>query len=65
MDFGWVLFVLLAAILALFWKHGGGKSLDALLEKDMALHDQVHRVIKKHPAGGTWRQHRAWMREEA
>ena len=22
-------------------------------------------LIEKHPAGGTWRQHQAWMREDA
>ena len=65
MDFGWLLYVVLAALLALFWKHGGGKAPDALLERDMALHHQVHRVIEKHPAGGTWRQTLAWMREDA
>lgn len=65
MDFGWILFVVLAALLALFWKHRGGDSLDALLERDLTLHHQVHRLIKKHPAGGTWQQYLAWMREEA
>ena len=65
MDIGWLLYVVLAALLALFWKHRGGRSLDALLERDTALHHQVHRVIEKHPAGGTWRQHQAWMREDA
>jgi hypothetical protein len=65
MEFGWLLYIALAALLALFRKHGGGRSLDGLLARDTALHHQVHRVIEKHPAGGTWRQHRAWMREEA
>ena len=65
MDIGWLLYVVLAALLALFWKHRGGRSLDALLERDTALHHQVHRVIEKHPAGGTWRQHQAWMCEDA
>ena len=65
MDFGWILFVLLAALLVLFWKRRGGSSLDGLLERDAAFHHQVHRVLKKHPAGGTWQQYQAWMREEA
>jgi hypothetical protein len=65
MDFGWLLFVLLAAVLALFWKNGGARPLDELLERDRALHHQVHRVLEKHPAGGTWQQYRAWIREEA
>ncbi len=65
MDFSWLLFILLAALLALFWKRRGGLSLDELLERDTALHHQVHRVLKKHPAGGTWSQYQAWMREEA
>lgn len=65
MSSGWILYVLLAAELALFWKYRGGRSLDALLDGDLALHRQVHRVLKKHPTGGTWQQHLAWMREEA
>ena len=65
MDFGWLLYVVLAALLALFWKHGGGRSFDALVARDLALHHQVHRVIKQHPAGGTWRQYLDWMREAA
>jgi len=64
-DFGWILFVVFAAELALFWKHGGGRSMDALLERDMALHHRVHRVLKEHPAGGTWKQYQDWMRGEA
>jgi hypothetical protein len=65
MDFGWLLFVLLAALLALFWKNGGGRPLDELFERDVALHHRVHRVLEKHPAGGTWQEYQAWMREEA
>jgi hypothetical protein len=65
MDLGWTLYVVLAAQLALFWKYRGGRSLDALLEDDLALHHQVHHVLKKHPEGGTWQQYLAWMREEA
>ncbi len=65
MDSGWILFVLLAALLALFWKRRAGCSLDELLERDAAFHHQVHRVLKKHPAGGTWQQYVTWMREEA
>ena len=65
MDVSWLLYILLAALLALFWTRGGGRSLDELLERDTALHHQVHRVLKKHPAGGTWKQYQAWMREES
>lgn len=65
MELGWLLYVVLATQLALFWKHRGGRSLDALLERDRALHHQVHHVLEKHPAGGTWQQYLAWMREEA
>ena len=65
MDLGWILYVLLAVQLALFWKCRGGRSLDALLQRDLALHHQVHRVLKKYPAGGSWQQYLVWMREEA
>lgn len=65
MDSVWILYIVLAAELALFWTYRGGRSLDVLLERDLALHHQVHRVLKKHPEGGTWQQHLVWMREEA
>ena len=65
MEFGWVLYVLMAGLLLLIWQQAGALSLDTLFDRDSALHHQVHRVLKKHPKGGTWREYSAWMREES
>jgi hypothetical protein len=40
-------------------------SFDALLARAAREHDHVHRVLAKHPGGGTWRAHQDWMRTEA
>jgi hypothetical protein len=54
-----------AALLVLFWRHLRGLSFDALLARAAEEHHHVHRVLAKHPEGGSWRTYRAWMRAEA
>jgi hypothetical protein len=58
------LYVVLAALLFLHWRAAAGRNLDQLFEADNHLHHQVHRVIAKHPAGGNWREHKAWMADD-
>ncbi len=48
-------------ILALFWRHARGRSLDGLLERATHHHHRVHRVIAAHPVGGRWREYKQWM----
>jgi hypothetical protein len=62
MASGLSVYLLLAAILLLMWRQVRGKSFADLLEQDLPLHHEVHRVIARHPKGGTWRRHRSWMR---
>jgi hypothetical protein len=62
MASGLIVYLLLAAILWLMWRQVRGKSFADLLDQDLDLHHQVHRVIARHPKGGTWPQHRSWMR---
>ena len=31
----------------------------------MTMPHHVLKVIAKHPHGGTWKEHRKWMREES
>jgi hypothetical protein len=58
---GYLLYLLTAALLALFWRHRRGQSLDDLLARATHEHHRVHRVLAQHPRGGTWREHRDWM----
>jgi hypothetical protein len=45
MNSGLILYVMFAALLALFWRQVRGKSFDDLMDEDSSLHHQVHRVI--------------------
>ena len=60
---GVVLYALLFLLLVLFWSKARGMSLDDLLAKNEEDHHHVHRVIKKQPLGGAWREHQQWMAE--
>ena len=61
---GVILYVLLFLLLLLFWLKARGMSLDDLLVRGGHEHHHVHRVIAKHPLGGTWKEHSRWMAEE-
>ena len=63
--FGWIVYALLLALLLLFWRKARRRSLDALLEQGVEEHHHVHRVLAKHPEGGTWKDHQRRMSEEA
>ena len=56
--------MLLLALLVMFWRAKAGRGLDQLIADGEHEHHHVHRVIGRHPEGGTWRQHNAWMTEE-
>ncbi len=62
---GYLLYLLAAALLVLFWRHVRGLSFEALLDRATQEHHHVHRVLAKHPQGGAWREHQDWMRAEA
>ena len=62
---GWIVYALLVALLLLFWRTARRRSLDALLEQGTEEHQHVHRVLAKHPEGGTWTDHQRRMTEEA
>lgn len=63
-EFGWILYVLLAALLYLFWLKTHGMSFDDLLNHSAREHHEVMKVTARHPQGGTWRQHKQWMKRE-
>ncbi len=52
---GYLLYLVVAAHLVLFWRHVWGLSFDALLARAEREHHRVHRVLAKHPEGGAWR----------
>ena len=64
-ETGPLLYVLLVALLFLFWWKVRGLSFDALLEQGYHEHRHVLKVNAKHPLGGAWKEHRKWMREES
>jgi ABC-type Mn2+/Zn2+ transport system permease subunit len=61
---GYLLYLVVAALLVLFWRHLRGLSFDALLARATEEHHHVHRVLAKHPHGGTWQAYRDWMQAE-
>lgn len=65
MESGFLLYVLVAALLVLFRRHSRGQSFDDLLARGACDHHHVHRVLTKHPQGGGWKEYQAWMHEAA
>ncbi|MCH8155516.1 MAG: hypothetical protein IH786_09695 [Proteobacteria bacterium] len=65
MESGFLLYVLVAALLALFWRQLRGQSFDDLLARAARDHHHVHRVLAKHPKGGAWHDYQDWVRAEA
>lgn len=63
MESGFLLYVLAAALLALFRRQVRGQSFDDLLARAARDHHHVHRVLAQHPQGGTWQEHKDWLRE--
>lgn len=61
-DFGWMLYLAMAALLAYFWTQVRGASFDGLLDRMHEEHVRVHKVLKQHPEGGDWASFRRWMR---
>ncbi len=51
MESGFLLYILVAALLALFWRQLRGRSFDDLLARAARDHHHVHRVLDKHPQG--------------
>ena len=63
-EFGWILYLLLAALLYLFWIKTRGMSFEDLLNQSAHEHHEVMKITTRHPHGGTWRQHKQWMQQE-
>lgn len=61
METGWILYVLFAGLMVVFWRKRGGRPMKKLFEESHRHHGKVLRVIGKHPQGGTWKQHQRWM----
>ena len=62
---GYLLYLVVAALLVLFWRHVRGLSFDALLDRAAKQHHHVHRMLAEHPEGGTWREYQDRMRAES
>ena len=62
--FGLILYLVAAALVLMCWVKRGGLSLDGLLARNERDHHHVHRVIAGHPLGGSWKEHKQWLRQE-
>ncbi len=60
-DLGPILYLLLALLLWLFRREARGQSFDELLRRSQDEHHRVHRLLARHPRGGAWAEHKAWM----
>ena len=60
---GYLLYVVLAALLYIHWRAAAVRGIDELLDAGHHHHQQVMRVIAEHPKGGDWPDHRRWMAE--
>ena len=58
---GYVLYLLLAILIVVFWRARAGRTYDQLLDAADHHHHQVIATIKAHPKGGTWAIHKRWM----
>lgn len=54
---GWIVYVLAALLTALFWHAMRGRNLQDMFDAGNREH---HRVLKKHPGGGSWREFQTW-----
>ena len=63
-ESGWIIYVLLAALLYLFRIKTRGMSFDDLLNQSAREHHEVMQVTARHPHGGSWRQHKQWINLE-
>jgi len=56
-----ILIPLLLAILYYFWRQVAGLSMDDLFERSASEHYRIHKMLAKHPDGGTWLDFQRWM----
>ncbi len=61
---GVILYLLLVAIVVMFWLKVRNKSLEDLLEQSDRDHHHVQKVIAKYSYGGSWNEHQQWMKEK-
>ena len=59
-DMAWLLYVVAAAIVFVFWREVRGMSFDALLQRSAREHELVGRVFTRHPLGGSWSEYKSW-----
>ncbi len=64
-ELGMFLYVMFVVIAVMFWRATRGPSFEDLFERATHVHHHVHRVVAKHPTGGSWPDHKRWMQEEA
>ena len=60
---GIILYLLLVAIIVMFWLKTRKKSLDDLLEQSARDHHHVQKVMTQYSRGGSWKEYQQWMKD--
>lgn len=58
-----ILIPLLLAILFYFWGQVAGLSMQDLFKRSASEHFRIHKMLAKHPDGGSWQDYQRWMGE--
>lgn len=59
--YGYIVYLILAAILWHFWKCVHGRTFDDLLRESAREHHQIQDLHREHPHGGTWKEFNRWL----
>ncbi len=62
--YGYIIYLLLLAILWVFFTRVRGKTLEQLFDQSAVEHHQIIELHRKHPAGGDWQEFNNWLAVE-
>lgn len=62
--YGYFIYILMAAILWVFWRKVRGRTFEELLQLRALEHHQIIELHRKHPFGGTWTEFNYWLEVE-
>ncbi len=61
-SLGYLLYLLLAAIIFAMWRRVRGLAFTDLIERSAQEHHVIQRIGEKHPGGGSWKEFKEWYR---
>lgn len=62
-ELGWTVYAAFALLLIYIYWHARSMSLDVLRKRVNEEHEKTHKVLKKHPQGGSWSEYKRWHKE--